>query len=477
MNGADFVDLDELAAEEEAGTAPRERRPWVRSARRLLRPQRVASVVGVLVLALVTGWAVLADRSPLSAQVLGMRHGPEVGWTIAASEAFTGFDAVEGDLMVLSNEDAVRARRGSDGALSWEVTAASLGIGAVPVVSDLPGTPWVAVTARGFDSSPQSVGLLLDRATGRVAHRLELPAPEETYSDYYQATTLFSASDGTLLLATPMQEGMSVAKLSAPRVDDRAWRIELPEAGGDSPWWDPQAVARGSYLLIGDGNADRFGRYVIALQASNGERADWLPPGAEATPYGDVAVVETGEGRIAYDLANGAELWRHRGGYTLATLDGVIAEVVDGRLALLSPRTGAEIWSVPSEDEWASLTRWGDDIVVYQGFLGLVGADDGSPMGRVAAFDLATGRQRWRTDLGGTVGEIARGEGQLVASVYRALSEAESTSGSASGVVGLDPETGEVRWDQGLEPDRATLRFGTRMFQAAGERSDYQFLR
>jgi outer membrane protein assembly factor BamB len=188
--------------------------------------------------------------------------------------------------------------------------------------------------------------------------------------------------------------------------------------------------------------------------------------------HGEVAVVESGDTRIAYDLATGEELWRRSGGYLLATHDGVIAEVSDGRLSLLSPRTGAELWSVPSEEEWLSLTRWGDDIVVYQGSFGVVSTGDGSPLGAVAALDLATGRERWRRDLGATVTELARGEGQLVALVYKSVAPDEI----AGGLVGLDPGTGRTRWDQGLEPNRWSVRFGTRMIQATGE-ADYAVLR
>jgi hypothetical protein len=73
-----------------------------------------------------------------------------------------------------------------------------------------------------------------------------------------------------------------------------------------------------------------------------------------------------------------------------------------------------------------------------------------------------------------------RGEGQLVASLYRGVpisggpgDEFETIEG---GLVGLDPRTGRTRWDQGLEPDRWSLRFGTRILQATRD-ADYAFLR
>jgi len=363
--------------------------------------------------------------------------------------------------------------RWGDAVVAYAGQQSTFGMDDGAAVFDLPGTPWVAAgTSRGW---PERTSVaLLDRATGRVERELELPVAAETLEDLSLDTTLFSASDGTLLLAVPTRTGMSVVKLNSPDVEDAAWRAELPVTDEVLPWWGPQAVARGAYLLIGDsrGGLSGPGQFMFALRISDGEVAEWLPRGSRAIVHGEVAVVESGDTRIAYDLATGEELWRRSGGYLLATHDGVIAEVSDGRLSLLSPRTGAELWSVPSEEEWLSLTRWGDDIVVYQGSFGVVSTGDGSPLGAVAALDLATGRERWRRDLGATVTELARGEGQLVALVYKSVAPDEI----AGGLVGLDPGTGRTRWDQGLEPNRWSVRFGTRMIQATGE-ADYAVLR
>ena len=469
----DVVDLDELAAEQSAAPVGAARLRVAYPARRLLRHPRLWGVVaGVLALVVLTGWAVASSGSPLSAQALGMRGGPEVGWTMSTSEIY-GLAAVDGDRIVTSTEHAVRAQQGSSGAVLWSVDPSTFGMDDGAAVFDLPGTPWVAAgTSRGW--LERTSVALLDRATGRVERELELPVAAETLEDLSLDTTLFSASDGTLLLAVPTRTGMSVAKLNSPDVEDAAWRAELPVTDEVLPWWGPQAVARGAYLLIGDsrGGLSGPGQFMFALRISDGEVAEWLPRGSRAIVHGEVAVVESGDTRIAYDLATGEELWRRSGGYLLATHDGVIAEVSDGRLSLLSPRTGAELWSVPSEEEWLSLTRWGDDIVVYQGSFGVVSTGDGSPLGAVAALDLATGRERWRRDLGATVTELARGEGQLVALVYKSVAPDEI----AGGLVGLDPGTGRTRWDQGLEPNRWSVRFGTRMIQATGE-ADYAVLR
>ena len=476
----DVVDLDELA-EREAAPAARARRRVRFPVGGLRRRPRLAGVVaGAVALAALTGWAVVSSGSPLSPQVLGMRGGPEIGWLLPPESANIGLAVVDGDRVLTSDGTTIRARRGSDGAELWAVDHAELGSEAVPVTSDLPGTPWVSAATMDSEWPEQTTVTLLDRATGRVDHTVELPPEEEPVGDFYLPTTLFSApDDGTLLLATPTGTGMGVAKLNAPRADDVAWRAEVPVTNDDFPWWGPQAVVRGGYVLIGDGNADRLNRFAIALRVSDGAAAKWLPQGSAAAVYGEVAVVESGDTRIAYDLATGEEIWRRSGGHLLFTNDGVIAEATGRRLALLSPRTGEELWSVPSRDDWMGLTRWGDDIVLYQGAPGIVSSEAG-PLGVVAAFDLATGRERWRRDLGATVTDVMRGEGQLVASLYRGVpipgGPGDEFETIESGLVGLDPRTGRTRWDQGLEPDRWSLRFGTRILQATRD-ADYAFLR
>ena len=85
----DVVDLDELAAEQSAAPVGAARLRVAYPARRLLRHPRLWGVVaGVLALVVLTGWAVASSGSPLSAQALGMRGGPEVGWTMSTSEIY-----------------------------------------------------------------------------------------------------------------------------------------------------------------------------------------------------------------------------------------------------------------------------------------------------------------------------------------------------------------------------------------------------
>ena len=112
--------------------------------------------------------------------------------------------------------------------------------------------------------------------------------------------------------------------------------------------------------------------------------------------------------------------------------------------------------------------------------------------GVVAAFDLATGGQRWRADLGDPVVGLFRGEGQLVAMQYgwkgggpepeithsRELEDGISVITtvlfSSNGLAGIDPGTGAVRWREDLGEGWMT-RYGTRIVHAGSP--DHEFLR
>ena len=474
----DVVDLDELAAEQAVTPAARPRLVWPRP--RLPRSRRLwGVVVGVLALALLTGWAVGASRSPLSAQVLGMRNGPEIGWTL--SGGVFSLAVVEGDRVVSSDGATVRARRGSDGAELWAVAGTELGFYGTVSVRDLPGTPWLFAGTDGYSWPEGRPVVLLDRDTGRVAHTMELSSPEFGVDEAasFGLPTLFSSTDGALLFALPTNDGrVSLARLNAPRgdaapsVDDVAWRTELDVSADAFPWWWPAAESRAGYLLIGMRFPGEWpDQFLTAVRESDGAPAPW--DGSDYggfNVFGDVALVPEDGGAVAYDLRSGAELWSRPGLTPLYTSDGVLAERAGGRLTLLSPRSGRQLWSVPTDDDHWSLVRSGDNIVVSRALGGTWSEDPDGTSGVVAAYRLATGRQLWRVDLGAAVVDLARGEGQLVVTTSRT----ETLQGegdmnvlltASSALTGLDPATGRVRWAQEPRENSWQQRFGTRMFQ------------
>ena len=487
----DVVDLDELAAEPPAASAMPRRLP---SPRRWITRRTVAVVAGALLLAATTAGAVVASRSPLGVQVEGMRDGPRVGWT--SPQGLSDFVAVDGDRVVTSDNLTIRARRADNGAELWAVDRGALGLTSVSELHDLPGTPWVLVGA--FASNVRETSLvLLDRGTGRIAHRMELPATTATLEDLMgtlMAPTLVATGQGALFALLPPRDGgrLEVAKLASPSLDDVVWRAELPMSPEAFPLEDPHAEERAGHLLLGRGEQGWSGRYVAALNLADGAPVGWLPEGASFDVYGDIAVIGGADDLVAHDLRTGEELWRRPAAILASTEDGLIAEVGDGRLTLVSPRTGAELWSVPVADEWLSVTRWGDAVVAYAGQQSTWG-DAGPRAGVVAAFDLATGGQRWRADLGDPVVGLFRGEGQLVAMQHswngdqpesRIARSQELEDGifivtttvlfSSNGLAGIDPGTGAVRWREDLGEGWMT-RYGTRIVHAGSP--DDEFLR
>lgn len=488
----DVVDLDELAAD--AVGEPGRSRRWQR---RLPGRRPLAAVSGALVLALLTAGAIVASRDPLRVQVEGMRDGPRVGWS--SPQGLSEFVAVDGDRVVTSDDLTIRARRADDGVELWSVDRGALGLTSVSELRDLPGTPWVlvgTVTSNAWETSL----VLLDRGTGRIAHRMELPAATATVDDLtgpildnLMVPTLVATGQGALFALLPTQDGgrLEVAKLASPSLDDVVWRAELPMSLEAFPLGDPHAEERAGHLLLGRGEQDWPGRYVAALTLADGAPVEWLPEGASFDVCGDIAVLAGMDDLVAHDLRTGDELWRRPAAILAGTDDGLIAEVGDGRLTLVSPRTGAELWSVPVADEWLSVTRWGDAVVAYAGQQSAWG-DAGPRAGVVAAFDLATGEQRWRADLGDPVVGLFRGEGQLVAMQYgwkgggpepeithsRELEDGISVITtvlfSSNGLAGIDPGTGAVRWREDLGEGWMT-RYGTRIVHAGSP--DHEFLR
>ena len=479
----DVVDLDELAAEQPAASAAPRR---VRSPREWLNRRLVAVAAGALALGVLSAGAVVASRDPLSVQARGMRAGPRVGWT--APDRYRPVAAVGDDRIITTDDMTIRVRRGRDGVVEWAVDRAEIGLYDAGLVRDLPGTPWVSVAPADNYGSANRV-VLFDRDTGRLAAQLDLPPATKLSTDYYANPVLVAAGDGGLILAEPTEDGLGVVvtRLNSPRLDDRAWRAVLPTAAEGFPWWSPRAEKRGSYLLIGT-EEEMNGAFVGALNASDGTPADWLPDGARFDVFGDVAVFGRAGTWVAVDLHSGGRLWERNREDLALSPDGVLAEidkgtvaVGDGTLRLLSPRTGAVLWSAEAADGWSRIMRWGDVVVAYAGPDFLWGMQDSLiDPGVVGGFDLATGRELWRVDLGHPVVDDVRGEGQLVVTQSRIV---EVDRGEVivtwpeprSALAGLDPATGRVRWSQDLGPGWVQ-RVGGRVIRIA-DTGDYEVMR
>ncbi|MFT3888223.1 MAG: PQQ-binding-like beta-propeller repeat protein [Arachnia sp.] len=466
----DVVDLDELAPDEPGGrgAAPR---PWARF--RLPNARQLAAVAGVVALVAATVGAVSASHSPLKVEATGMRDGPRVGWS--SPSGITAIADIGKGRIATTDGMTVLAARADDGRVLWKVDRAVLGIATVTTVRDLVGTPWVVV---GDDQGNVSGSeALIERDSGTFAGRIEMPDAVTTGDGYYVAPMLVSTENGVLLrlAATPEGDGTEVVRLRSPRSDDVMWRVELPASPDDLQIGNAAAIERAGYLLIGSLDEEWPGRFAAAVRVEDGMPAEWLRANQHFDVYGDVAVTVDDEGLVGYDIGSGARLWRRPGSGVMAPSDEVLVERSEDVMRLLEPRTGRELWTAPVLDAWGAVTRWGDTLVAYGGG-GVPWTDEEVPGGNVvASFDIRTGEERWRADLGDVVVDVFRGNDQLVALRYHYTNFDESDPDEEigvshiefrSGLVALDPDSGHVRWSQGMTPDRWISRVGRYMVES-----------
>ncbi|MFT3888224.1 MAG: PQQ-binding-like beta-propeller repeat protein [Arachnia sp.] len=312
----------------------------------------------------------------------------------------------------------------------------------------------------GFEALP--VATLLERDTGRVVGQVSLPAPGATADGAYVSPALLSTPEGVLLTvaATPDGERTQVARLASPISGDVVWSAELEMPADEFPSYDLMAMEREDVLFIGNADGQRQPRFAAALRFKDGAPALWLPAKRRFDVVGDVAVVREDGELNGYDIRSGARLWSRPPATVAATPDELLVELGGGRLTLLEPRTGRALWSASAAEAWENVIRWDDVVLAYAGHSAQwratrsrAGADV------VAAFDLRTGRELWRAELGDAIVDLARGEGQLVATRHR-LVDGEEGADPRMGFVGLDPMSGSVVWEQDLRTLRWVMRVG-----------------
>ncbi len=165
---------------------------------------------------------------------------------------------------------------------------------------------------------------------------------------------------------------------------------------------------------------------------------------------------------VALDEATGEVLWTHEWGTTYRMLQGSYAvgpratPTVDGdrvytvgatgMLRCLDVESGELLWSKNYiEDYDTSVATWGiasAPLVDGERLIAIVG---GEPDALVVAFDKRTGEELWRAlDV---VGEM--GYGQPV--IYEAGGVRQLIIWHAAALASLDPETGEVYWEEPWE--------------------------
>ncbi|MHA5054495.1 serine/threonine-protein kinase [Streptomyces sp. SD15] len=169
-------------------------------------------------------------------------------------------------------------------------------------------------------------------------------------------------------------------------------------------------------------------------------------PGASGMPqcsYGTGKLFCNQPGLVyALDPVDGHVLWRHDSGERSAP-DGL--PVTSGGLVHAITHAGRLLEAL---DPASGRTRWTMDLSAYSrvqhagGTVLLTGAD-----GTVTGVDGASGESRWRRRIPG------QSAPNLAAFAGGGLAYATSTSGDGTStrVAGLDPETGDVRWDASLK--------------------------
>jgi outer membrane protein assembly factor BamB len=222
--------------------------------------------------------------------------------------------------------------------------------------------------------------------------------------------------------------------------------------------------------------------------------SDFDTPGAAPLRAGDLVLVGSRDGSVqAMSVADGTLMWRApmgsrvRTGLVLAGRN-VIATTMAGHVVALSTYDGAAKWTFDAKAEIASPPAFVGDLVIVGtrdsmlyaldaatgkqvwsqyfwgswvesaavGFQGVAYIGSGD-LERVNAIDPATGRNTWRTEVGGWV---MQRPAVTADSVYASVAGAHRTgdfwSVQTGGIAALDRANGKLRWFWPL-PDAPSL--------------------
>lgn len=358
----------------------------------LPRPRPIRVVVAtllVLVPLLGNGYLVLAQLRVGIVPVAGLLT------TVAAAVGL-------GTVLTLSlrpvpTGDAAResARTGWRAAVPAGVAAGALalGVSAVPLAAE-------AVLVDGTTAQPSVDELELPESLGRAAWTRELAWDVSARDAAPVAGGLALETDdstGVVMLDGATGEERWSFHRSGAVVDELvaadAGRLLVvvhhhPPAGP----WDPARTwsvldATTGELLTGPSDAPPFAESPGYRAATNAA--------SDATVAGDVALGGTGahdrQPRVAYSLRTGAELWRCEPADCASVVAAEEAFVVTagGRLRALDPRSGEELWATGDGGCGLDVLGVAEGVVVTR---------CGSS-GSVVATDVATGEERWATDL------------------------------------------------------------------------------
>lgn len=207
---------------------------------------------------------------------------------------------------------------------------------------------------------------------------------------------------------------------------------------------------------------------LLAIDLNTGEEkwrwsAGQLYMWARPVPAGDVVIVGTLDGRvIGVDRSSGAQRWSYKVGHVFggppAAVTGdsvVVGAERPGTVAVLDLTTGGERWRVDD-------LGVGTQPAVTDGAV-IAAVYDDSDAGRVIAWDLADGQQRWSVEIPRSLLNPPVVSGDLV------LVGGARTSGDAA-ITAIDLSNGEPRWETPLPGTFvASLQVGQQVVAAAND--------
>lgn len=238
------------------------------------------------------------------------------------------------------------------------------------------------------------------------------------------------------------------------------WRYDLGDARVprvlpdpyvyDYDYRSPRPLLRDGILFVGSGDGS-----FHAVSADSGTRV-WRVDGSSAIrntamAAGSLLIYSNATGLVlAVDQSSGQKRWQFDAKAPAtepALVEGkIIVGARDSMLYALDPGDGHAIWS---QYWWGS---WVESPAVAAQGLAYIGSGD---LDRVSGVDPATGRNVWRTDVGGWVLQRPLLTDR---SIYVGVSGARRASPiwlpQASALMALDRGTGQVRWQWSL-PDAA----------------------
>ena len=255
---------------------------------------------------------------------------------------------------------------------------------------------------------------------GGAAHRTVGNIKGQLILDRVWSRSIGSSADSSSLITTPpvADETRIFALDAAGQVTARTldtgdflWETELvPEDEGDRDGFGGGLAVSGDTVIAATG----FGE-VIALNVQTGERlwtySGTAPIRAAPAVSGDLAIVVGRDGRvIAISVASGVEVWQVTGVNAAAGMSTPAAVAISGEV-VAAPFGGGEIGIFRLRDgrrgwvETLGAPRRGSALSLISDVTsppvmaeGRIFA--GGVSGRVAAFDIPTGRRIWGRDLG-----------------------------------------------------------------------------